>query len=103
MGNNASTVTTGPEKLEKEKVSQLKFQTEDVLVGQNDKVKRKIDLQRAQALGAQSKSNIKIYIKDLESKEYVVEATVWAATEKNVTLKGGILIPNTAIYKVGFF
>lgn len=90
-------------KFDKEEVSTLTFDTHDVLDSKNEIAKRKIDLQRAQALGAQSKSNIKIYFADAGGSKYVVEATVWAATERNVTLKGGILIPNRAIYKVGFF
>ena len=102
MGNTATAVS-GPQKLEKENVKELTFGTEDVLNEKEDKVKRKIDLQRAQALGAQSKSNIKIYIQDEEGVRFIVEATVWAATEKNVTLKGGVIIPNRSIYKVGFF
>jgi hypothetical protein len=89
--------------LEKEKVAQLSFESNDVLAENSLIRKRKIDLQRAQALGAQSKSNIKIYFKDALQVKYLVEATVWAATEKNVTLKGGVLIPNRAIYKIGFF
>ena len=103
MGNTASILVSGPQKLEKENVKSLAFGAEDVLKSKEDKVKRKIDLQRAQALGAQSKSNIKIYVQDGEGSQFIVEATVWAATEKNVTLKGGVIIPNRSIYKIGFF
>ena len=92
-----------PLTLEKEKVAQLSFESNDVLAENSLIRKRKIDLQRAQALGAQSKSNIKIYFEDALQVKYLVDATVWAATEKNVTLKGGVLIPNRAIYKIGFF
>ncbi|MFT6716438.1 MAG: hypothetical protein ACJA0Q_001077 [Saprospiraceae bacterium] len=90
-------------KFPKENVSTLTFDMQDVLTEKSDIGKRKIDLQRAQALGAQSKSNIKIYFADAGGSKYIVEATVWAATERNVTLKGGVLIPNKAIYKIGFF
>lgn len=103
MGNTAASVVSGPQKMEKENVKELTFGAQDVLNLKEDMVKRKIDLQRAQALGAQSKSNIKIYIQDETSNKFVIEATVWAATEKNVTLKGGVIIPNRSIYKIGFF
>lgn len=88
--------------LNKEELPNIKFSLDDVLPAA-EQVQRKIDLQRANALGAQSKSNIKIYICDAEGVKYKVEATVWAATELNVTLKGGLTIPNRAIYKIGFF
>ncbi len=97
-----SSVSVNPISLNKEEVPNLKFNLEDVLP-KSEQAQRKIDLQRANALGAQSKSNIKIYIIDATGTKYKVEATVWAATELNVTLKGGVLIPNRAIYKVGFF
>jgi hypothetical protein len=98
-----ATKTPSAVKFEKENVATLSFNAQDVLSEKSDIGKRKIDLQRAQALGAQSKSNIKIYFADAAGSKYIVEATVWAATEKNVTLKGGVLIPNRAIYKIGFF
>ena len=103
MSNNTITAFAGLQKLAKENVSGLQFGSEDVLEEVKQRGKRRVDLQRAQALGAQSKSNIKIYVADVEGSKYVIEATVWAATEKNVTLKGCVLVPNRAIYKVGFF
>lgn len=99
----ATTLVSRPEKFLKENVKELSFNSEDVLTDKKDIARRRIDLQRAQALGAQSKSNIKIFIRDSGGQEYVVEATVWAATEKNVTLKGGVIIPNRSIFKIGFF
>ena len=101
--STSTTVASSPQKLDKERVPELQFSGDDVLKKKEEVSMRRIDLQRAQALGAQSKSNIKIYISDAQDNRYVVEATVWAATEKNVTLKGGIIIPIRAIYKVGFF
>jgi len=90
-------------RIEKEKVSALNFSSEDVLTSSTDQLQRKIDLQRASALGATSKSNVKIYFFDDKGVNYRTEATVWASTEKNVTLKGEVLIPIRAITKVGFF
>lgn len=87
----------------KEQIPNLKFSDDDVLKTKEDIFQRKIDLNRASALGAQSKSNIKIYFVDNTDKKYKVVATVWAATERNVSLKGEVMVPIRAIYKVGFF
>lgn len=98
-----SDTVTKPIEIPKEEIPKLKFSEEDVLKTKEDVFQRKIDLNRASALGAQSKSNIKIYFVDASGKRYKVVATVWAATERNVTLKGEVLIPLRTIYKVGFF
>lgn len=87
----------------KEDIKRLKFKEEDVLTSKDDIAKRKTDLNRASALGAHSKSNIKIYFIDQKGVNYKVIATVWATTEKNVSLKNEIMIPIKSIYKVGFF
>ena len=87
----------------KEDIKQLKFNEKDVLTSKLDVAKRKADLNRASALGAQSKSNIKIYFTDKNGVNYKVIATVWATTEKNVSLKNEIMVPIKSIFKVGFF
>jgi hypothetical protein len=87
----------------KEDIKQLKFNEKDVLTSKLDIAKRKSDLNRASALGAQSKSNIKIYFTDKNGVNYKVAATVWATTEKNVSLKNEIMVPIKSIFKVGFF
>lgn len=89
--------------IEKEKIKSLKFSIEDVLSLKEDLLQRKIDLERASALGAHTKSNVKLYFKDTQGNTYRAQATVWATTESNVTLKGEVLIPIKAILKVGFF
>ena len=98
-----SSTAVNPVSLNKEDIPNLKFKNDDVLPSKAEQTQRKIDLQRANALGAQTKSNIKLFIVDDKDVKYKVEATVWAATELNVTLKGGVMIPNKAIYKIGFF
>ena len=95
--------STKPIEILKEDLKKIKFGDNDVLSIKEDIFQRKIDLNRASALGAQSKSNIKIYFNDAEGIKYKVLATVWAATEKNVTLKKEIMIPLRSVYKVGFF
>jgi hypothetical protein len=97
------TKSTGIIGIEKEKIPTLKFSSNDVLSEKQDVLQRKIDLERASALGANSKSNVKLYFIDENGVNYRTEATVWAATESNVTLKGEVLLPIKAIVKVGFF
>lgn len=97
-----STTTTTIE-IEKEDIVKLTFSDKDVFDDKKSIGQRRRDLERASALGAQSKSNIKIYFQDAEGKQYRTIATVWAATEQSVTLKGGILVPINAIFKIGFF
>lgn len=97
------TKSTGVIGIEKEKIPTLKFSSNDVLTDKQDILQRKIDLERASALGANSKSNVKLYFVDDKGTNYRTEATVWAATESNVTLKGEVLLPIKSITKVGFF
>ncbi|MDG1517061.1 MAG: hypothetical protein P8Q42_03455 [Flavobacteriales bacterium] len=98
-----SQTSTKPVEIPKEEVKTVQFSETDILTDSRDVLQRKIDLNRASALGAQSKSNIKIYFVDNSGKKFMVVATVWAATERNVSLKGEIMIPLKSIYKVGFF
>ena len=95
--------STQPIEILKEDIKKLKFNEEDVLTSKEDIAKRKADLDKASALGAQSKLNIKIYFVDENGTNYKVIATVWATTEKNVSLKKEIMIPLKSIYEVGFF
>ena len=98
-----SQTSTKPVEIPKEEVKTVQFSETDILTDSRDVLQRKTDLNRASALGAQSKSNIKIYFVDNSGKKFKVVATVWAATERNVSLKGEIMIPLKSIYKVGFF
>lgn len=92
-----------PIEIPKEKIKNVKFSEIDVLGSKEEKNQRKIDLQRAATLGAQSKTNIKIYFVDDQGKRHRVVATVWATTENNVSFKGEVMVPIKSIYQVGFF
>ena len=92
-----------PIEIPKEKIKNVKFSESDVLGSKEEKNQRKIDLQRAATLGAQSKTNIKIYFVDDQGKRHRVVATVWATTENNVSFKGEVMVPIKSIYQVGFF
>jgi hypothetical protein len=52
-------------------------------------------------LGNSEHVKYKIYFTTTEGLKEV-ETTVWAATDSDVTLKGGIIIPITAINKIAF-
>ncbi|MFM7023526.1 MAG: hypothetical protein ACKOXB_11180 [Flavobacteriales bacterium] len=89
--------------IDKEQVKLLRFNSADVLATKQEQLQRYIDLQRAAAMGATNKSNVKIYFKSYQGNRYKVEATIWAVTEQNITLKGEVMIPIISIYKVGLF
>jgi hypothetical protein len=89
--------------VDKEQVKLLRFNSADVLTTKQEQLQRYIDLNRAAAMGATNKSNVKLYFKSYQGNRYKVEATIWAVTEQNVSLKGEVMIPIVAIYKVGLF
>ncbi len=95
--------TPSAQAIDKEQVKLLRFSTEDVLADKQEALQRGIDLKRAEAVGASAKSNVKIFFKSYNGNSYKVEATIWAVTEKTVSLKGEIMIPIVSIYKVGLF
>jgi len=92
-----------PIEIPKERIKDVKFSDIDILSSKEEQLQRKIDLKRAATLGAQSKTNIKIYFVDAEGTRHRVVATVWAATESNVSFKGEVMVPIKAVYQVGFF
>lgn len=83
----------------KEQVGSLKFPKDDVLTNADDRKKRYRDLQNAMILGNTEHGKLRITFQTLEGTK-AVETTVWAATESEVSLKGGVNIPLTAIYGV---
>ncbi|MCX8080395.1 MAG: hypothetical protein N3F09_04065 [Bacteroidia bacterium] len=87
------------EKIEKEKVAELKFPPEEVLTHKDHIHERYELLKRALTLGNLEKSKVRIYFKDDTNSKYV-ETTVWGLTDKRVILKHGNVIPIHRIYKV---
>jgi len=86
--------------VEKEQIAgKLEFPKHDVLSESNARLERETALQRATKLGNNYKGKIRLIFSTL-SGDHVVETTVWASTEKNVQLKGGVLIPIHAIKEV---
>ncbi len=92
-------VITSFEKIEKEKIEDLRFPASDVLTDNVEKSERKANLERALALGNLEHSKIKIYFEDDTSCK-VVETTVWGVTDNRVILKQGVVIPTHRIYSV---
>jgi hypothetical protein len=87
------------EKIEKERIANLKFPPSEVLTDPQEIKERKLDLERALSLGNLEHSKIKIYFED-ESSRKVVETTVWAVTDKRVILKQSVVIPIARIHSV---
>jgi len=92
-------VATDFEKIEKERIENLKFPSSEVLPDPAKIKERSLDLERALSLGNLEHSKIKIYFED-ETSCKVVETTVWAVTDKRVILKQGVGIPINRIHSV---
>ncbi len=90
---------TGFEKIEKEKLENLKFPPEEVLSDILEIQNRRAHLERALSLGNLEHTKIKIYFEDDMSCKFV-ETTVWGVTDKRVILKQGLVIPINRIHSV---
>lgn len=94
-----SNTMTKPQQVEKELIEGLKFPSVDVLSSPEDKIRRRIDLERAMRAGNLEKVKFSIVFEDNEGiKE--VRTTIWATTENNVLLKRNAAIPIHRIFKV---
>jgi Flp pilus assembly CpaE family ATPase len=85
--------------IDKSQIHELKFSTRDVLLSKQEAFLRELDLERALKLGNRVKHKVKIFFKANESLNYV-ETTIWSADSNYISLKGGITIPVTSIYRV---
>ena len=88
--------------IQKENIDMLHFGSIEVLQDNHEITQRTRRLKRAEKLGNNYKSKSKIAFKSLEGL-FRVETTVWATTEKFVSLKGGVLIPIHCIKGVEFY
>lgn len=86
----------------KEQIKALKFGIMEVLEDKKEITIRSRRLKRAEQLGNAYKAKAKIAFRSLEGL-FRVETTVWATTEKFVSLKGGVLIPIHCIKGVEFY
>lgn len=85
--------------IEKESITTLQFPKDEVLKEVHEIQQRAVDLQRAMTLGNLDHVKMKIYFEDNKQK-YVVDTTIWAATEQNILLKKGTVIPVCRIHKI---
>lgn len=88
--------------IQKENIDTLNFGPKEVLQDNKEITIRSRRLKRAEQLGNAYKAKAKIAFRSLEG-IFRVETTVWATTEKFVSLKGGILIPIHCIKGVEFY
>lgn len=88
--------------IDKEELVKVKFSPSEVLEDVTKKSERKKKLQRALKLGNNYKTHVRLTLKSKFHKVFQTEATVWAVTEKYVTLKGGINVPINSIVSVDF-
>jgi|TARA_R110002153_G_scaffold6210_13_gene28559 hypothetical protein len=88
--------------IEKENINKLNFINIDVLDDVDGKKSRYHNLRKAEILGNIHKRKIKIIFKSSEG-IFKVETTVWARSEKYISLKGGVCIPISCIFEVSFF
>jgi hypothetical protein len=92
-------VISGFEKIEKEKIADLKFPATDVLTDITLIKERENNLHRALSLGNLEHSKISIYFED-DTSTKMVDTTVWAVTDKRVILKQGVVIPIHRIHAI---
>lgn len=91
--------TAVPHIIEKELISQFHFANNDVLLTEDERKQRKENLYRAMILGNAYHAKVKITFETTDGTKQV-ETTVWATTEGNIVLKGGIVIPINCIWEV---
>ena len=85
--------------ISKEEVAGFSFVSSDVLQEPALKKARETALLQAMVLGNGYKGKVRITFETTQGTK-AVETTVWHATEKNVALKGGTIIPVHAIHEV---
>lgn len=85
--------------VEKESIKGLHFPGSEVLKKEDDRKLRKLDLDRAIALGNLEHSKVKIYFEDEVGKK-VVHTTIWAVTEDAIVLKQNVIVPIKRIHKL---
>lgn len=88
-----------PVSIEKEKVAELHFPDNEVLLTSEDVQRRTYELERASQLGNGDHVKIKIIFEDTDNIKQV-ETTVWAVTKERVVLKHGITIPIRRIHEI---
>lgn len=88
-------------KVEKERLQEIQFfNVEPHSKKEKNQLHKSLHL--GMLLGNIYRNKVKIYFESAEGQK-MVETTIWAVTDKNVVLKGGVIIPITALHKVDLF
>ncbi len=95
-------ITNSPILVQKEEISKLLFPAKEVLPSEDEIKIRRSDLERATRLGNAERGKIKIIFEDTQGLKKV-ETTIWATTEKNIVLKGGVFIPIHRIHQINVY
>lgn len=85
--------------IEKESLQGSHYPTNDVLKSEVEKKNRKLELDRAIALGNLEHQKVKIYFED-DQKKKMVNTTIWAVTDNEIVLKQHVIIPIHRIHKL---
>lgn len=86
-------------RIEKEEISGLKFPKESVISSPESQKKLRSYLDKALSLGNLDHVKVKIYFEDDQGLK-MVETTVWAVSEENISLKKEVHIPIRRIHFV---
>ncbi|WP_154856643.1 hypothetical protein [Cyclobacterium xiamenense] len=86
--------------IEKEYVQNLRFSGKEVVVDPEAKRMRLLELQKSQILGNIARNKVWIYFQTADGNAYRINTTVWAVGERFISLKGGITIPISSIFKI---
>jgi uncharacterized protein (UPF0248 family) len=95
-------ITNPPVLVQKEEIANLLFPSREVLASAEEIKLRRKDLERATTLGNVERGKIKIIFEDSKGLKKV-ETTIWATTEKNIVLKGGVFIPIHRIHQINVY
>ncbi|MBO2009306.1 hypothetical protein [Hymenobacter negativus] len=96
-------VATSIEIVEKEDITNLQFDHEDVLTDLAARQSRRADADRAVTLGNAYHGKLDIYFKTADGATKRMATTVWAADADHLTLKSGASLPLRAVLGFDFY
>lgn len=94
-----TSMVLSPALIQKEAIGALSFPKGEVLTSEEAIHDRRIALLKATRLGNVLRNKVKIVFEDTKG-VHEVETTVWATAERNISLKGGVVIPIERIHQV---
>ena len=85
--------------INKESIPKLQFHPIEVISDEKAREERSRKLHLGMILGNAYKTKVRIIFKGL-NRINAVDTTIWATTDKNIVLKGGVLLPVSCILQV---